>query len=288
MIWMSRIGESVLLALNRLVPSMNEELVAAKENASRFSKWEYERATDVVNEYGPEFDLRGRHVLDLGTGLGGKLVYYQQLEPASLTTVDIRPDYSAAARSFVTTAGTRPRVRFIVADAASLPFDSAMFDVVISNETFEHIQRPLPALRELARVTRPHGSVFISFPPYYSPWGAHLNNWIKPPWVQVFFSEQTLINAAVKIEQQLQLNRWVTPEARLDLRGCQRLPHINRMTVHRFEALLSRTPLQLVRKSLLGPEWRRQPTWHKLVQPLTRVPVLREMFTSHAVFVLRK
>ncbi len=285
---MSRIGESALLVLSRFAPPLNAQLVAAKEDPTRFSEWEYSRAADVVQAYGPECELLGRHVLDLGTGLGGKLAYYQELGPASITTVDIRPDFSAAARAFVTARGVAAGARFVVADAARLPFDDEVFDVVISNETFEHIQQPLPALQEVARVTRSGGWVFISFPPYYAPWGAHLNNWIALPWVQVFFSERTLINAVVSLEEQLQVNRRLMPEARLDLRGCETLPHINKMTLSRFEALLSRTPLQLVRRTFFGPEWRWQPWYCRLVQPLTRVPVLREMFTSHAVYVLRK
>lgn len=285
---MSRIGVAVLLALTRLAPPLNAELITAKEETTRYSEWEYARAADVVRAYGPEFDLQGRHVLDLGTGLGGKLVYYGQLGPASITTVDIRPDFSTAARSFVAAEDGGAGIRFVVADAARLPFDDEVFDIVISNETFEHIQEPLLALRELRRVTRPEGWVFISFPPYYAPWGAHLNNWIALPWVQVFFSERTLIDAVVTLEEELQLNRRLMPEARLDLRGCDTLPHINKMTLGRFEAMLSETPLQLVRKSFFGPEWRRWPAWYKHVQPLMQLPVLREMFTSHAVYVLRR
>ena len=254
----------------------------------RFSQWEYGRASDVVAAYGPELDLRGRHVLDVGTGLGGKLMHYQQLKPASITTVDIRPDFSTAARSFVTARCSDAGIRFVVADAAILPFNDDAFDVVISNETFEHVKQPLPALREISRVTRPTGWVFISFPPYYSPWGAHLNNWVRLPWVQVIFSEQTLINAAVKVEQNSCVNRQMMPEARLVLRGCQTFPHINKMTLHRFEALLQRTPLRLIRRTYLSPGWRRWPQWHARLQPLTRFPGLREMFTSHAVYVLRK
>lgn len=285
---MSRTGEAVLLALNRFAPRLSAEMVTAKEDANRFSEWEYSRAAGVTRTYGPEFDLRRRHVLDLGTGFGGKLVYYQQQGPASITTVDIRPDFSAAARAFAGRWGADAGLRFVVADAARLPFDDDAFEMVISNETFEHIQQPGPALREVARVTRPGGRVFISFPPYFAPWGAHLNNWIALPWAQVIFAEQTLINAAVTWEQKHPVNRQLMPEARLDLRGRQALPHINKMTLRRFEAMLTATPLRLERKAYHGPGWRRRPAYHGLVQALTQLPGLREMFTSHAVYVLRK
>lgn len=285
---MSRLGEVLLVTLGQLVPSPHASLIAAKQNPMRFSEWEYARAADVVRAYGPEFCLRGRHVLDLGTGLGGKLVYYQQLKPAFITTVEIEPDRSLAARAFVAARDGSTDIRFVVADAARLPFDDESFDVVISNETFEHIRHPLSALREVERVTRSRGWVFISFPPYYAPWGAHLNNWIPLPWIQVAFSEQTLINAAVELDEKLKIARRLAPETRLDLRGSRALPHINKMTLRRFEAILSRTSLRLVRKAFFGPGWRRQLPWHRLIQPLAQLPGLCEMFTSHAVYVLVK
>lgn len=284
---MSRLGEALLVLLSQLAPA-STSTIAAKEDASCFSQWEYARAADVIRTYEPELDLRGCHVLDLGTGLGGKLAYYQQLGPASITTVDIEPDRSAAARTFIAAREPGGEIRFATADAAHLPFADGTFEAVISNETFEHIQRPLPALQEVARVTRPGGWVFISFPPYYAPWGAHLNNWITLPWVQVVFSEPTLINAAVTLDEKLQVARRLAPETRLDLRGCQTLPHINKVTLGWFEAMLARTALRLVRKSFFGPGWRSQSRWHKLVHPLTRLPGLRELFTSHAVYVLQK
>ena len=285
---MFRPGTALLLALNRLPPPLHTDFIQAKTDPFEFAHWEYARAADIVRAFTPEIHLKNQHVLDLGTGFGGKLVYYQQLEPASITTVDIRPDFSAVAQAFVAQKGEQVPIHFVTADAAALPFADHTFDMVISNETFEHIQAPLPALQELARVTRPHGRVFISFPPYYAPWGAHLNNWITLPWVQVIFSERTLIEAANRLEEELQLNRRLAPEARLDLRGCATLPHINRITLQRFESLLRQVPLQVVRKTYLGPGWRRRPKWHALAQPFTHLPLIREMFTSHAVYVLQR
>lgn len=288
MIHVSRLSEALLVRLSQLAPATHASIIAAKEDAGCFSEWEYARAADVIRAYQPELDLRGRHVLDIGSGLGGKLVYLQRLRPATVTTVDIRPDRSAAGQDFVGRAGTIANVRFVTADAACLPFNDEVFDVVISNETFEHIQRPLAALQEVARVTQDQGWVFISFPPFYAPWGAHLNNWIPLPWVQLVFSDQTLINAAIRLDEERGVTRRLAPETRLDLRGCRTLPHINRMTLRRLEAILARTPLRLVRRSLFGPGWRSRSLWHRVVQPLTRLPGLREMLTSHAVYVMRK
>jgi ubiquinone/menaquinone biosynthesis C-methylase UbiE len=46
-------------------------------------------------------------------------------------------------------------------DAKALPFDSEMFDVVMSNSIVHHIPQPLVALREAVRVTRQGGLLFF-------------------------------------------------------------------------------------------------------------------------------
>jgi hypothetical protein len=53
---------------------------------------------------------------------------------------------------------------FVQADASSLPFPDASFDAVISNHSLEHFERLQPALRELGRVLRGDGSIFIAVP----------------------------------------------------------------------------------------------------------------------------
>ena len=55
------------------------------------------------------------------------------------------------------------RVR-LAAREASLPFQDASFDAVISNHSLEHFEQLQPALQELGRVLRPNGSIFIAVP----------------------------------------------------------------------------------------------------------------------------
>jgi len=60
----------------------------------------------------------------------------------------------------------------VVADNAELPFRSDIFDLVIASETLEHTLRYEEAVRELVRVTRPGGYVFVSVPFMYPIHGA--------------------------------------------------------------------------------------------------------------------
>lgn len=106
--------------------------------------------------------LQGKQVLDLGCGVGG---YTLALEEAGAHGVAldlwITPDFPA--RSFFPVQG----------DALRLPFAEAAFDGVLCASLIEHVIDPMTLLREIRRVTRPEGWVYLSFPPFYSPLGGH-------------------------------------------------------------------------------------------------------------------
>src|SRR5262249_27454317 len=55
-------------------------------------------------------------------------------------------------------------IRFVQADASSLPFASRTFDAVILNHTLEHFERLKPALQEIGRVIRADGAIYAAVP----------------------------------------------------------------------------------------------------------------------------
>jgi ubiquinone/menaquinone biosynthesis C-methylase UbiE len=46
-------------------------------------------------------------------------------------------------------------------DAKKLPFEDNYFDAVVSNSLIHHISDPIPVLKEINRVTKKRGSIFI-------------------------------------------------------------------------------------------------------------------------------
>ena len=54
-------------------------------------------------------------------------------------------------------AGERADVRFMTADAISLPFAEGLFDVVATNKTTHHVPQWSSALAEMRRVLKPNG-----------------------------------------------------------------------------------------------------------------------------------
>ena len=60
-----------------------------------------------------------------------------------------------------------------VANIEALPHPEATFDTVISCETIEHVPHPRRAIREMSRVLRPGGRLFLTTPNYLGPLGLY-------------------------------------------------------------------------------------------------------------------
>ena len=56
------------------------------------------------------------------------------------------------------------RTGFVQADAAHMPFAAQVFDAVIANHSLEHIDDLTGVLREISRVVRPDGSLYVAVP----------------------------------------------------------------------------------------------------------------------------
>ena len=66
-----------------------------------------------------------------------------------------------------------------VKPGAAMPFANGSFDIVVSNQVFEHVSALGEVLDEIARVTRPGGILFALMPTAEVLWEDHL----KMPWV---------------------------------------------------------------------------------------------------------
>ena len=99
----------------------------------------------------------GRRVLDIACGEGYGTAMLDEAGATGAVGVDVDEPTVAAARE-------RYSCDFRCADIATLPFEDASFDLVVSFETIEHVADAEAALSELARVLAPEGLLVISTP----------------------------------------------------------------------------------------------------------------------------
>lgn len=271
---MTRFLAALVARLDRLFPAPR---VGGRESAEAYSEWEYEIGRELLARYRDLFgDIAGRRVLDIGCGFGGKTVVYAEAG-ASVTGVDIDPVHVAQSRLYEREQGSG--ARFLAGDAERLPFADGVFDLVVANDSMEHFPNPEAALPELARVVRPGGGVFLFFTPWGSPLGSHLYDWIRTPWCQLLYPEP-LLEELLRID----LERRGEPGAAAEAADMMRRyrEENNRITVRRWRRIVRRTEsVTVVLEELRPPKYRR-------LAPLTRIPLLGELFTGTVVAVLRK
>src|SRR5262245_25893410 len=118
-------------------------------------------ALDAVARLGGA-DLRGRFVVDVGTGTARiPLEFCRVLPSGRVVAVDLAHEMLRVARENVQSAGLGTRVALQMARATALPFRDACSPLVMSNSLIHHLPEPSPAFRELVRVVSPGGVLFV-------------------------------------------------------------------------------------------------------------------------------
>lgn len=96
----------------------------------------------------------GQRAIDVGSGPGALTAeLVERLGPASVAAVDPSTSFVEAARE------RNPGVDVRQASADALPFPDAIFDAALAQLVVHFMPDPVAGLREMARVTRPHGVV---------------------------------------------------------------------------------------------------------------------------------
>ncbi|HEY3259865.1 MAG TPA: class I SAM-dependent methyltransferase [Pseudonocardiaceae bacterium] len=121
-------------------------------------------AADSVRQLSGYVDLGGKLVLDVGGGPG---YFADAFRVAGASYHGIDPDVGELSARGEQATG------MIRASGTALPVRTGAVDVCYSSNVLEHVAAPWLMAEEMVRVTRPGGTIFISFTPWFSPWGGH-------------------------------------------------------------------------------------------------------------------
>jgi SAM-dependent methyltransferase len=121
-------------------------------------------AQDSAAQLGSFVGLRGSVLLDVGGGPG---YFRDAFTAAGATYLSLDSDVGELAGLGDIASGT------VIGSGMQLPFRDDAVDVCYSSNVLEHVPDPWLMADEMVRVTRPGGTVFISYTVWYGPWGGH-------------------------------------------------------------------------------------------------------------------
>jgi 2-polyprenyl-3-methyl-5-hydroxy-6-metoxy-1,4-benzoquinol methylase len=221
-----------------------------------------DNALDFSRRMVPDFPerLRGKTVLDYGCGPGWQAIAMSQAGAAHICAMDINEGWLKHGRDLAQSAG-------INGITFSKQPDAPGYDAVISLCSMEHFPDPEGEMRRMASLTR--GELIITFSEcWFSPHGTHLNGTTPLPWLNLMFSERTLMNV-----RNLYPDGSDGAKTFAEVRG-----GLNKMTVARFERIIHSVPgFRVKYYSLRGV---------KGFPAVTRIPVVRELMTSALTCIL--
>ena len=274
--------------MNKLITLLNNVFrrpgVGGRESAVAYSEWEYRWGRELIGEYlEPRGDVSGKRILDIGCGLGGKTVAYGESGAAEVYGTDISLDHTLASEEFASREGRSFQWGFFSGDASALPVPSGMFDTVVANDAMEHFADPEGAVREMARVTKPGGAVWLFFTPHFSPLGSHLYDYVYTPWCHLLFSRESLKRAIRDVlkSQNGEMNDEAI-EKKLDAIMLSYDNDLNHMSIRRYRRIVREVPELKVSFEEL------KPAKFRVLDFATRIPLVRELVTGTVVCRLER
>ncbi|WP_343485493.1 methyltransferase domain-containing protein [Allomuricauda sp. d1] len=120
------------------------------------------RGAEVSKELAKEADLNGLEVLDIGCGLGGPCRMLADDYNCNVTGIDLSHEYIRTARALSKLVKLDHKTKFLVGDAANLPFDDGSFDAVWTQHAQMNIPEKKKFYSEIKRVLR-HRGLFLYY-----------------------------------------------------------------------------------------------------------------------------
>tara|TARA_Y100000310_G_C20695329_1_gene825271 strand:- start:3440 stop:4192 length:753 start_codon:yes stop_codon:yes gene_type:complete len=146
----------------------------------------------IARRYGKEgieslsklVDLKNKKVLDVGSGCG-EFIFEAVLKGAK--GYGVEPEKEGLEISKLLFKIHKKKVTLKQSFAEDLPFEDNTFDVIISNSTIEHVRDPEKALKEMVRVLKPKGVIWLKCPNFIYPLERHYKKFyipLLPNWIQ--------------------------------------------------------------------------------------------------------
>ncbi len=186
-------------------------------------------------------DLDGKRIIDFGCGMGGMTLWYAKNWDCEIYGVDIDHHHITVAEHLK----LKHQISNVYFEQRNIVEDplAGKFDYIFLNDVVEHIREDylVNIFQQLSKALGPKGRIFISYPPWKSPYASHLNHVIKIPWVQFF--PKGIVDQLIEKH-----NHPIVGDLEGDLR--EAYDGLNHMTHKKLMGIMNQTDLKLAyRKS---------------------------------------
>ncbi len=219
----------------RILLTLSKDPSEIKNQRCNKEQWGISNALDILCLVFPDFlsEVSDKRILDFGCGTGYQSVALGLKRAAFVLGVEIDSEDLLKARQLASGLKVEDRVEFV----SQLDGKYKNFDVVISQNSFEHFEDPEKILHMMGRVLGQNGKIFITFgPPWFSPYGSHMQYFTPIPWVNLLFPETTVMNVRKHFRDD-GARRYEEVEGGL-----------NRMSVAKFERIISDCGMKILYK----------------------------------------
>ena len=229
-------------------------------------------AAAFFSRFGERFDLNGKTVLDVGCGYGSSCFYMALNGAKRVVGVDTDEHRLAFAKAKLGSeyASLGDAVEFRTAGAGD---GDERFDVVLSQNSFQHYGDPEAVFERMTASLKPDGVMLIGFGPLWkSPYGGPIEFMTRLPWAHLMFPERVIMRERRRFRPDEEAETFS------EIRG-----GMNKMTLRRFLGIVRDAGLRFERLRTNaggGPRMR-------AFGALRWIPFLREYFTVNVYGIVR-
>lgn len=163
----------VKMNYEELLKQRLNSLTKIDEKDLRYKFWiEYdvraiERGKRIIEALKPFLSVKNAKILDIGCGSGGIAIAFA-LGDAAVVASD--PDKSALRIGSARASEEKVEVEWLVSKGESIPFVNSSFDLIICNDVIEHVESPNGLAKELYRLLKNRGVLYLTTPNKHSPY----------------------------------------------------------------------------------------------------------------------
>jgi ubiquinone/menaquinone biosynthesis C-methylase UbiE len=141
---------------------LEPEVMDTWEDAIEYDSMDFTEVNMAFAKLAVELGPSTGYVLDVGTGTARIPILIGQMRPHwQLTAIDFSKNMLLVGGRNVEAAGLQQQIQLEWVDAKQMPYSDHHFDMVISNSIVHHLPDALPFFREVKRVLKPNGGIFL-------------------------------------------------------------------------------------------------------------------------------